>query len=406
MLAAVAAAFVAMLGLVGYVIAQDREPEELPFLAGSGPVQEEYGVSLEDVAETPRRYYGTTVTVGGEVGRILHRRAFTLRTEDLTGQHAALVVIPDDVAPVEGTTARLRPGGRLWVTGTVRRFDPGVDEDLGVDLDPGLWDSLRSRPVIVAKLLQGEPPGRPSAGTASTASTDPSVTLAHLADDPAAYLGKRVVVAGMVSDVLGRQAAVLEDLDPVAYEKLLVLSPRPLPGTGESAGRLLGLQDSMVRVTGTVRRVDPARLAEQTGVRLDRDVLEDFAGAPAIVAEEVTRFVPLNRVADNPGVFAGTTVGIAGTIEQVIAPHTLVLGDPDPMQPADVLVISRTPVWQAGQNETHPFVFVGNEIHVTGTVRRGDLHAIERELGITLDDRVYARFAERPVIVATAISRR
>ncbi len=52
----------------------------------------EVGVTVSDIADNPQEYYGSEVTVSGEVGELIGPRAFTIGTQDDASGGALLVI--------------------------------------------------------------------------------------------------------------------------------------------------------------------------------------------------------------------------------------------------------------------------------------------------------------------------
>ncbi len=79
------------------------------------------GVALSDLARAPGAYVGDTVTVSGELGRILAPRTFTIVGGGEGGRHELLVVVAESQRPLVNTLADslLLRGAIVQVTGTL-----------------------------------------------------------------------------------------------------------------------------------------------------------------------------------------------------------------------------------------------------------------------------------------------
>jgi hypothetical protein len=470
---------IVLLGLVVYAVTRvgvtrGGEGQELPFRPGTGTLVTDVNVSLSDLAQRPRRYVGTTVSVDGNVGRVLNDQAFTLRREGLLDVDAALVVIPQRLLGLTGPATILQPGSALQVRGVAQLFDPAMlERDIGVAIDRGFWNSFQNIPVLVAELIQAEPvapgpavgafpgtapapvfpqtvprgpgplgaggavaPGEltggpiagfdPGAGTGAGVglpvgtSQFPAATIDQIVQNPQAFVGRPVTVAGAMVQVIGQRGAVLMDLRPAFSSRVLVVSARPLPNLATPATQPFVLQDNIIRVAGTVELLDLAAVEQQLGLALDPATFRQFVGQPVIVAREVTRFAPVYRLGASPEAYTSTSVSTAGWIESIIGTHAFALRDPDRLQPEDVLVVSQHPLWTVGQTQPQqgqqaqqpqlqqpmqPFIFQGNNVQVTGVLHpAGSLENVHRQLGIPLDQRLLVRYAERPVLVASSIT--
>lgn len=118
----------------------------------------EAGVTLYDIVENPREYYGSTVTVRGEVSQILGPNAllivepFGVSADDLLVISSVPLseALPGDVPSFEDEAIR--------VTGEVREFDlTEVEQEIGADLDEELLDYRVGTPSIVAASISLEP---------------------------------------------------------------------------------------------------------------------------------------------------------------------------------------------------------------------------------------------------------
>jgi hypothetical protein len=106
-------------------------------------------ISLAYVIENVNSYYGDTVTVDGFVVEKVSPEAFSMTAEPVPGDRTTLVVAHPDRIP------DLRPGGRVRVTGVVRRFEPEtMRRDLGSRLDPAPYGAWRFEPSIVASAIE------------------------------------------------------------------------------------------------------------------------------------------------------------------------------------------------------------------------------------------------------------
>ncbi len=107
------------------------------------------------------------------------------------------------------------------------------------------------------------------------------------------------------------------------------------------------------------------------------------------------------RIITQPGAFYGRAVRVVGTFHGLVGRNAFTIEDGDPRFGDELLVVSATtlaalPGWPTGPAPEVP-------ITVTGTVRPFTVQAMERELAIDLDDRLFAGREQRPVIVADSV---
>lgn len=417
--------------LAGVVLASLVGCSQQGLFPGLRDARRAAGVTLRDVAAEPRRYLGQTVTVRGEVGQLLAPSVFTLRDPGLLDAKQVLVV-----GARRAVTAARQPAARLVeegtvvaVTGTVRRYDPALGEDLPVDLDANLMADHIGRATIFAHVVDvapavagsgGRVTGQPAAarpvpsgnvGDASGAGTgadaapgsgapapgppEREVSVDDIALRPERYAGQRVAVAGLVARVFGPQAFALEEAGPLDPATVLVVPAEPPPGTtGSRPVSPAPLDESVVQVEGTVRRFDLQAYEAAYGPEAVGSGLAAYDGRPAIYAAEVLRFPSLYQILTRTGAFLGAEVEVGGEISAVFGPRVFALESPLGGR-AGFLVVSRRPLWRVADEAEQPFVFVGNRARVRGTVRRFDPVAVEREVGteLKLTTRERARYA-------------
>lgn len=236
----------------------------------------EAGVALYDIADDPTEFYGTTVTVSGEVNEVLGPRSFTIGDEEL------LVV---SSAPLPEVVDRpgelpLSGGDVVKVTGRVRNFDVfEVEREIGADLDDELLDAWAATPSIVADSVSLEPAAR-------VAGKSVPVALSGIADAPEEFLGQIIMVDGAAAEAVGPNAFVIVDdgayekvdRDPLGSGVLVVTGGDPIPDPTE---------ERPVEVTGILREFGPAAFEEELGIELDDGLYAGWDGRPAIAARSV-----------------------------------------------------------------------------------------------------------------------
>lgn len=233
------------------------------------------GVTLYELNDNPEEYYGSTVTVLGEVSYILGPHAFLMVTRFGVSADDMLVISPVPLSEITDQTgdAPLSQGDVVQVTGEAREFElPSVEQEIEVDLDDELLDYREGTPSIVASSISAEPP------------IPEAVEPVVLADKPEEYYGRSVTVDGVVGETVEPNAfvladeAALEDGDLEDTEGVLVVSG------SDSAPNLT--EGEAVQVVGTVRELDLAAFEEDLGVDLD-DALYTEGGRSAIAAQEI-----------------------------------------------------------------------------------------------------------------------
>jgi hypothetical protein len=118
----------------------------------------------------------------------------------------------------------------------------------------------------------------------------------------------------------------------------------------------------------------------------------------------------LERIAANPQEFVGEPAFLSGVVREIISPRAFTLSRPGLGSP-ELLVVTKSPLAvPTGRSATRP-ILEGDLAQVGGDVRRFDIAAFERELGVDLrrdfDSLLGKDLGERegdPAVQATAVT--
>ncbi len=227
-------------------------------------------------------------------------------------------------------------------------------------------------------------------------------TVSDITDNPAEYLGETVMVSGEVDQMIGTRAFTIGGQEFLGGDTLLAVSARPLPTVGDRPTNEAVLTNDIVQVTGPVRRFNITEFEESLGIDLDNALFTRYEGQPAVVANSVdltprtgaarNQSVPvtIGNLADNPQEYLGQTVTVSAPITNIVSPNAFGLGN-------QVLVVG------SGKEVPGNSLTEGNTVQVTGTFRQFDLAAFEQELGLDLQDEVFADWGDRPALLAKQI---
>ena len=119
------------------------------------------GVTLYELTDNPEEYYGSTVTVSGEVSYILGPHAFLIVTRFGVSADDMLVASPIPLSRIGDRSgdAPLSQGDAVQITGEVREFElTSVEQEIGADLNNELLDYREGTPSMVASSISLEPP--------------------------------------------------------------------------------------------------------------------------------------------------------------------------------------------------------------------------------------------------------
>jgi hypothetical protein len=118
-----------------------------------------------------------------------------------------------------------------------------------------------------------------------TEESDAGVTFEEVSEVPSRYFGETVTVMGDVAQILGPRSFLIHQR---LEGDMLVVSSAPLREVGNEPGGAGFSEESLVWVTGEVRRFDLSAIEDRTGVDLDRETLDAYDGTPAIVNASVS----------------------------------------------------------------------------------------------------------------------
>ena len=119
------------------------------------------GVSMYQISENPQEYYGSTVTVTGEVSEILGSNSFLMVERFGVSGDDLLVVSSVPLSEVGGQSgdAPLAVGHAVEVTGEVREFElVSVEQEIGADLNDEVLDAWDGVTSIIASSISLDPP--------------------------------------------------------------------------------------------------------------------------------------------------------------------------------------------------------------------------------------------------------
>lgn len=112
--------------------------------------------------------------------------------------------------------------------------------------------------------------------------------------------------------------------------------------------------------------------------------------------------VSVGNIAARPDGYIGTRVTVDGTVANAIGPHAFTITEHEPFG-EEVLVVSRGNIERPLDRPGALGVTAADTVEVTGTVRRFDLAAFERDLGTPFDLGDFADWEGKPAILADGL---
>jgi hypothetical protein len=262
--------------------------------------------------------------------------------------------------------------------------------------------------LALLALLGAFAAGRTSSAQAQEQS---GVRLDQITEDPAAFYGRMVTVAGEVDGVLSERAFSIEDDDILFDDDIIVITSRPLPAIGGRWRDGALLEDDIVLVSGTVRPFNLAEIERELGVDLDDDTFAYWTGDSAIVASSVivTPRKPglvsasVDEIADDLAAYSHRLVAVRGEVDDVLGQRAFTIADDDPLDDDNLLVVTARPPQALEPRLTQTPLAADNVVEVRGPVRRFNLADFEREIGADLDDDTFDGWEGRPAIIARSL---
>ncbi len=204
-------------------------------------------VKVDELRESPSRFYGKQVQVSGKVESILTDRAFELEGAGWAFKDNISVFTKTPI--LMGSTA-LAKGDEVIVNGVVHPFVVAdVERELGWDLTPETEIRLKERPVLIADSIRKVS----ESGRWSSAGTSPPPIATVVA----------LITTGDVSALVGQQVELNRERVHAVTSKGLWVGPSTmsqvfvLPTTPPTAFK----PGDTVQVSGTLRKV-PANPAQ------------------------------------------------------------------------------------------------------------------------------------------------
>jgi hypothetical protein len=191
-----------------------QQPQQQPQQQAPGQAQK---IDLDELEDKPESYLGKTVSVEGEVDRVLGPHLFTIDERDWVDAERELpVVVPEPFAAIVRTDAPVR------VTGVVQKVPIAkIQQDWSLfSSDPKIKAEIETSPVLVAtevvaagpgglslRVRAGDPASTSAAGVPGATGTSGASRSGQTVTDPAeaarstdnSLVGRRVDLKGAIA---------------------------------------------------------------------------------------------------------------------------------------------------------------------------------------------------------------
>jgi len=209
--------------------------------------------TVSEVANEPNAdLIGKTVTVSGEVEKVISPKAFTIEGDQLFNDPELLVVSTKEFPIIKDTLVQ--------VTGRVRQLLVSeIESKFDLDLTQEFEVEFKGKPVLIATAVALTPhPG-------------------EIAEEPSLFIGKTVTVSSKVAKVLGPNAFTLDDQELIGGKELLVVGAIPAAGPID--------EGVSVRVIGSVRKFVTAEIERDFDFDLQPDLEVEYEGKAVVIAQ-------------------------------------------------------------------------------------------------------------------------
>ena len=238
-----------------------------------------------------------------------------------------------------------------------------------------LWNTGQA--IVLALLAVVLPACTPSPGP------EAGTTVSEVANEPNADLiGKTVNVSGEVEKIIGPKVFIIEGDRLFNDPEVLVVS-----ATGSPV-----IDDTRVRVTGTVREFVVADIEREFDLDLAQEFEVEFRDKPVLIATAVALTPDPGEIAEEPSLFMGKTVTVSSKVDKVISPNAFTLDDKELIGGKELLVVGAIPSGDP--------IHEGETVLVTGPVRKFITAEIERDFDFDLQPEVEVEYEGRPVVIA------
>lgn len=154
-----------------------------------------------------------------------------------------------------------------------------------------------------------------------------------------------------------------------------------------------------VQVTGDVRNLDIPNIERDYKLSLQNEYYKDHINKPAIIAKSMMLAPTAGQITKDPNKYYGTKLAVRSEVDNIQSPVLFTLDENSMLGGEDLLVLfigtPKSPIKQ------------GQTIEVVGVVRPFAVADIQRDYGITWDERVRgqleADYRNKPVLVADTI---
>ena len=147
--------------------------------------------------------------------------------------------------------------------------------------------------------------------------------------------------------------------------------------------------------------LSPAKSYFQNIFNLNNTATVNTEATPTTTVEE-SEAITIDKISESPSVYENLEVSLPGIITDWVTKRSFVLSDEN-FSASSILVINNSNFSIPDDTDAQIAIGEAAKVEVTGVVRKFDLNAFEREMGVDLKDDALEKYKGEMVIMATGV---
>ena len=218
------------------------------------------------------------------------------------------------------------------------------------------------------------------------------VDVADITQNAKGYLGKTVLVRNDVIETVGEKGLVLDKDRAFSGETILVISISPMPSI------FFNDKTPEVLVNGTVERMNFTNIEQKYGLKLDRNLYNQYETKPVIIAQSLLLSPDPEDLTNNPELYYGKPLAVEGELEDLKPYGVFELDEEQVFGGEDLLVVQPNPRIELNQEK---------KAIVYGKLRPFIVVELERDydLGwdLSIQEEIEVEYEQKAIFVAEKI---
>ena len=218
------------------------------------------------------------------------------------------------------------------------------------------------------------------------------VGVAQITQNAEGYIGKTVLVRNDVIDAIGDKGLILDKDRAFRGETILVINISSMPSI------FFNDETPEVLVRGIVERLNITAIEQQYGLKLDRDLYEQYETKPVVIAQSLILSPDPEDLTKSPEIYYGKPLAIKGELEDLTPYGIFEIDEEQVFGGEDLLVVQPNPRIELKEEQ--------NAI-VYGKLQPFIIDKLERDydLGwdLSIKKQIEAEHAQKAIFVAEKI---